>query len=73
MQEAKLLSHELIRVAILWHEQWYEALEEASSRYFVHKDTEGMLAVLQPMHDLMRAQCRRQNRPVFLAHTSCGT
>ena len=51
--EAKLVSRELIRVAILWHEQWYEALEEASNRYFVHKDTEGMLQVLQPMHDLM--------------------
>jgi len=53
IQEAKLLSRELIRVAILWHEQWYEALEEASSRYFVHKDTEGMLQVLQPLHLLM--------------------
>jgi hypothetical protein len=26
----QLVSGELIRIAILWHEQWHEALEEAS-------------------------------------------
>jgi FKBP12-rapamycin binding domain len=28
--QALLVSRELIRVAILWHEQWHEGLEEAS-------------------------------------------
>lgn len=30
LQEALLVSQELIRVAILWHEQWHEGLEDAS-------------------------------------------
>jgi serine/threonine-protein kinase mTOR len=29
-EQALLVSRELIRVAILWHEQWHEGLEEAS-------------------------------------------
>ena len=30
LQEALMVGTELIRVAILWHEQWHEGLEEAS-------------------------------------------
>ena len=30
VEQALLVSKELIRVAILWHEMWHEALEEAS-------------------------------------------
>lgn len=30
VNQAAMISEELIRVAILWHEQWHEALEEAS-------------------------------------------
>ena len=30
VEQADLVSMELIRVAVLWHEAWYEALEEAS-------------------------------------------
>jgi FKBP12-rapamycin complex-associated protein len=30
VEQAKLVSEELIRVAILWHEMWHESLEEAS-------------------------------------------
>lgn len=30
VQQADLVSHELIRVAVLWHELWHEGLEEAS-------------------------------------------
>lgn len=63
--EAKLLSRELIRVAILWHELWYEALEEASNRYFVHQDREGMLQVLQPMHQLMARGAETQKEKLF--------
>lgn len=37
VQQAVMVSEELIRVAILWHEQWHEALEEASrySRFVI--------------------------------------
>lgn len=41
VEQAKLVSDELIRCAILWHEQWHEALDEASRLYFqVIKDKE---------------------------------
>jgi FKBP12-rapamycin complex-associated protein len=30
VEQAQVVSLELIRVAILWHEAWHEALEEAS-------------------------------------------
>ena len=30
VQQAVMVSEELIRVAILWHEQWHETLEDAS-------------------------------------------
>ncbi|TYZ66502.1 hypothetical protein PybrP1_008839 [[Pythium] brassicae (nom. inval.)] len=51
--EALLVSHELIRVAILWHEMWFNGLEEASRLWFGEKDLDGMVAVLAPLHELM--------------------
>ena len=48
--QAQLVSKELIRVAITWHETWHEALEEASRLYFGESNVEGMLAVLAPLH-----------------------
>jgi FKBP12-rapamycin complex-associated protein len=33
VQQADVVSHELIRVAVLWHELWHEGLEEASRLY----------------------------------------
>jgi phosphatidylinositol kinase/protein kinase (PI-3 family) len=54
-QQANLVSHELIRVAILWHELWHEGLEEASRLYFTEKNPEAMIAVLIPLHDMIEA------------------
>lgn len=51
--KAQLVSKELIRVAILWHEMWHEALEEASRLYFGEQNIEGMLKVLEPMHEML--------------------
>ncbi|KAJ0981872.1 hypothetical protein J5N97_010127 [Dioscorea zingiberensis] len=50
VDQAQLVSKELIRVAILWHEMWHEALEEASRLYFGEHNIEGMLAALEPLH-----------------------
>ena len=36
-----LVSEELIRVAILWHELWHEGLEEASRLYFGERNIKG--------------------------------
>merc|ERR1719270_2504428 len=53
VNQALMVSDELIRVAILWHEQWHEALEEASRLYFGDRNIQGMLAKLQPLHALL--------------------
>lgn len=53
VEQAELVSHELIRVAVLWHELWHEGLEEASRLYFVVHNIEGMFAALEPLHQLL--------------------
>jgi serine/threonine-protein kinase mTOR len=53
VDQADLVSHELIRVAVLWHELWHEGLEEASRLYFGDHDTEGMFTTLEPLHKLL--------------------
>ena len=46
VEQAALVSMELIRTSILWHEMWHTALEEASRMYFGAQDVDGMLATL---------------------------
>ena len=53
VEQADIVSHELIRVAVLWHELWHEALEEASRLYFGDRNVEGMFATLAPLHDML--------------------
>jgi FKBP12-rapamycin complex-associated protein len=53
VEQADIVSHELIRVAVLWHEQWHEGLEEASRLYFGDRNIEGMFSTLSPLHDML--------------------
>lgn len=53
VDQADVVSTELIRAAILWHEQWYDGLEEASKHYFADNDIPGMFAVLEPLHEMV--------------------
>ncbi|TPX35002.1 hypothetical protein SmJEL517_g02512 [Synchytrium microbalum] len=53
VEQALLVSQELIRVAILWHEMWHEGLEEASRLYFQDHNVDGMFATLAPLHQMM--------------------
>lgn len=53
VEEADLVSHELIRLAVLWHEQWHEGLEEASRLYFGDHNIEGMFKTLAPLHAML--------------------
>lgn len=53
VQQAMLVSEELIRVAILWHEMWHEGLEEASRLYFGERNVAGMFQVLEPLHAML--------------------
>ncbi len=56
MSEARLVSDELVRVAILWNEMWHDGLDEASRKYSAN-DIEGMFAILQPMHMQLQEVC----------------
>ncbi|EPX72448.1 phosphatidylinositol kinase Tor1 [Schizosaccharomyces octosporus yFS286] len=53
VRQALLVSHELIRVAILWHELWYEGLEEASQAYFTEHNTSLMIEIITPLHEIL--------------------
>lgn len=53
VEQAQMVSEELIRVAILWHEMWHEGLEEASRLYFGDRNVEGMFAILEPLHKVL--------------------
>ncbi|KAE8191680.1 hypothetical protein CF336_g4763 [Tilletia laevis] len=53
VEQTEVVTRELIRVAILWHEMWNEALEEASRLYFTEHNIDAMFATLQPLHDLL--------------------
>ncbi|ODV91704.1 hypothetical protein CANCADRAFT_46867 [Tortispora caseinolytica NRRL Y-17796] len=53
VEQAELVSHELIRVAVLWHEQWHEGLETASRFFFGDNNIEKMFATLEPLHKML--------------------
>ncbi|QBM89432.1 Rapamycin binding domain-containing protein [Metschnikowia aff. pulcherrima] len=54
VEQSELVSHELIRVAVLWLEQWYEGLEDASRLFFGEHNTEKMFEVLDPLHRMLQ-------------------
>ena len=53
VEQALLVSRELRRVAILWHEMWHEGLGEASRAFAAQGSVDAMLAVLAPLHALL--------------------
>ncbi|KAM0787611.1 hypothetical protein ACM66B_003678 [Microbotryomycetes sp. NB124-2] len=53
VEQALLVSQELIRVAILWHELWHEGLEEASRLFYGDHNIDAMFATLEPLHDML--------------------
>jgi FKBP12-rapamycin complex-associated protein len=53
VEQALLVSQELVRVAILWNEQWHEGIEEAARLYFVEHDEGGMFAQFEPLHEML--------------------
>ncbi|PSK55906.1 hypothetical protein B9Z65_4784 [Elsinoe australis] len=52
-EQAAVVSHELIRIAVLWHELWHEGLEEASRLYFGNNNVEGFFRTLEPLHAML--------------------
>ncbi|KAJ3431054.1 serine/threonine-protein kinase mtor [Anaeramoeba flamelloides] len=53
VNDAELVSSELIRIGILWEELWNKGLEQASKAYFGQKDVIQMLMELQPLHEMI--------------------
>eukprot|EP01117_Protostelium_nocturnum_P014316 TRINITY_DN5444_c0_g1_i3.p1 TRINITY_DN5444_c0_g1~~TRINITY_DN5444_c0_g1_i3.p1 ORF type:complete len:2209 (+),score=787.54 TRINITY_DN5444_c0_g1_i3:161-6787(+) len=53
VEQAQLVSNELVRTSILWHEMWHEGIEEASRTCFAEKNTDAMLATLKPLHEML--------------------
>ncbi len=66
------VSQELIRIAILWHEMWHEALEEASRLYFGESNVEAMLATLLPLHEMMEKQGPTTLKEIAFVQVSGG-
>ncbi|EGT38365.1 hypothetical protein CAEBREN_29363 [Caenorhabditis brenneri] len=58
VQEANLVTEELVRCAILWHEQWHDALDDASRVYFHRRlqdnNVTAMFDALKNMNTLMQ-------------------
>lgn len=66
VEQAKIVSEELIRMAILWHEMWHESLEEASKLHYNEKNTQGMLDILGALHTMMEKGATTSKETAFL-------
>eukprot|EP01033_Poteriospumella_lacustris_P010144 gene10144-7234_t len=51
IDQAVLVSQELVRVAILWEEWWHWVLEDASRLCYGDGNIQGMLEMLEPLHE----------------------
>ena len=66
VEEARMVSSELIRVAILWLELWHEGLEDASRLYYGEGNVSGMLDVLLPLHQQLEKGASTKREHDFL-------
>jgi FKBP12-rapamycin complex-associated protein len=53
VEEATIVSRELMKVAITPHEQWYDGLEQAAQFYMDSKDIKSMVNILVDLHETM--------------------
>ena len=68
VDEALMVSSELIRVAILWHEVWHEGIEDASRLYFGDGNVSSMLDVLVPLHgQLERGPSTKREQDFYIS------
>ncbi|KAH3744281.1 protein kinase, atypical group [Pelomyxa schiedti] len=65
IDQALVVSQELIRVAILWHEMWHDGLEEASRAFYIEHNLGGMLAALAPLHQILERGPETQRERSF--------
>ena len=66
VEEALMVSSELIRVAILWLETWHEGLEDASRLYFGEGNVAAMFELLLPLHEKLEKGAETGRESDFL-------
>jgi hypothetical protein len=71
IEQANMVSDELIRAAILLSESWSEAIEEASRTYFTNNDAETMIAGLKDLHAAMEREPETMNEINFYQGFAC--
>ena len=67
VEQAVMVADELIRVAVLWEEMWFEGIEEAS-KFYTDRQVDSMFAVLMPLHQQLNdaSQDRTVREAAFL-------
>lgn len=65
IEQANMVSEELIRAAILLSETWTEAIEEASRVFFTKNDADTMIANLKDLHKMMEKAPETMNEINF--------
>jgi len=72
--QAEQVSLELLRVAVLWHETWHDALDEACRKFFTDHDLNGMIDVIEPLqvclNDAMENGVSSNGEPLSLREIS---
>lgn len=66
IEQSVLVSQELIRIAILWDEEWYTTLEDSSRLYFGDGNVQGMLDLLLPLHEKISLGPKTNSDTIFL-------
>ncbi|KAJ1908252.1 phosphatidylinositol kinase- protein kinase tor1 [Coemansia sp. IMI 209127] len=66
VEEAEVVSRELVRAAYLLPELWLAALTRVSNESNRHRDKARAIRLLKPLHDRMRALCTPNEREVAL-------
>eukprot|EP01127_Copromyxa_protea_P022122 TRINITY_DN7809_c0_g1_i1.p1 TRINITY_DN7809_c0_g1~~TRINITY_DN7809_c0_g1_i1.p1 ORF type:complete len:2505 (+),score=361.67 TRINITY_DN7809_c0_g1_i1:42-7556(+) len=66
VQEALLVSNELIRFSILWKEKWRRGLDDAY-RHYLDRNIHSMMLVLLPLHEMINAGASTPNEQLFIS------
>jgi FKBP12-rapamycin complex-associated protein len=66
IDQSVLVSQELVRIAILWDEEWYATIEDASRIFYNEGNIQKMLDLLLPLHDKMAGGSKTNTEAAFL-------
>ncbi|CAF1426499.1 unnamed protein product, partial [Rotaria sordida] len=66
IHQALIISEELIRISVLWHEKWYKGLQVALEQYSTNRNISGMIETLEPLHATIEHGSTTVNERKFL-------